>query len=310
MPQSNAERYREFVITQIGVAGSFDFDPETVVWHYTSGAGLLGIIGSGTLYSTQVSCLSDSTEIRYASALLKNALTELLSTYGGTDAVRQFIARYIKLLEGEPEMPSHAPSPFFVTCFTREEDSLPHWMSNCHGENGYAIGFKAGNLLDAAHSGVVKVNYDKTVHERLASTVAEITVKFYEEGLENKSPEEVKRWDDEFLVQWDTAISYLAPLAKDPSFSTENEYRIIHEFNVDDLRNTVILQKKTMMTRHVPVFLPRGGEAWVPRLPIEKVIVGPCRHREISRISVDTLLRKMGYGTGKVVASVRPFQET
>jgi len=39
-------------------------DPELIVWHYTSGPGLISIIESGTLYSTQVSCLNDATEIR------------------------------------------------------------------------------------------------------------------------------------------------------------------------------------------------------------------------------------------------------
>jgi hypothetical protein len=44
-------------------------------------------------------------------------------------------------------------------------------------------------------------------------------------------------------------------------------------------------------------------------VPISKVIVGPCRHREITRVSVDTLLRTHGYPSDLVVSSQRPYQE-
>jgi hypothetical protein len=164
--------------------------------------------------------------------------------------------------------------------------------------------------MGAANSWIVKVNYDKEIHEKTTATVAATTIKLYEEGLAGTNSDEIVKWENEFLLSWDSNISYLAPLVKDPGFSDENEYRIIHEFVADDSKNIVISQKKTMMTRHVPICFPRGGEAWVPRLPIENVMVGPCRHPGITGISVGTLLRRMGYGGGKMMYSVRPFQET
>lgn len=110
-------------------------------------------------------------------------------------------------------------------------------------------------------------------------------------------PEDSKRYVD-FL---DAQVKALG--------SAEQEYRVVHEFQRAELKEITFIQKKTMMSRHLPLSFPRGGEAWVPRLPLEKIIVGPCRHLEITRVSVDTLLRKMGYGTGRVSASVRPFQQ-
>src|SRR5437868_4830602 len=229
---TRTDKFREFAVTQVERLGSFDYDGNALLWHYTTGAGLKATLESGTLFCTQVSCLNDSTEIRYAVGLFKKALTEVLSKYRGDERVKRFLTRYLKLYDEEPEFPEE----------------------------------------------VLKDEGDK--------------------------------WENEFMTEWDVAISYLSPLVKDPAFAAENEYRIIHEFIPDDLRNAVFIQKKTMMTRHVSLSFPRGGEAWVPRLPIEKVMVGPCRHREITRISVDTLLRKMGYGGGKAFSSVRPFQET
>jgi hypothetical protein len=234
----------------------------------------------------------------------------LLPKYADNQQAEAFVTQYIKLIEDEPERPSHAPSPYFVSCFSQLEDDLSQWRSYSGGENGYALGFLASNLFGAANSVLVKVNYDKSLHEKLASEIAESTLKFFLEGLSERQGEDTKKWPEEFLTFWDPFITRLAPMVKDPSFSAEQEYRVIHEFHRDELKDMVILQKKTMMSRHLRLSFPLGGEAWVPRLPISKVIVGPCRHREISRISVDTLLRKMGYGTGKVFSSVRPFQET
>lgn len=299
----------EFLRCQCQELGSFDFDSEVLLWHYTTGAGLLGILESGAMYSTQVSCLNDSTEIRYAQLLFKNALTGVLSKCIGDERVKKFLTRYMKLLEDSAMSPSHAPSPFFVACFSREEDSLSQWRAYCGGENGYAIAFKAKNL-SCPSTALVKVNYDGALHTKIADEVAEATARFYAEGLGEKDTAQAEAWENEFLNAWDVKISYLAPLVKDPGFSAENEYRIIREFTPADLKNTIIVQKKTMMTRHVSLCFPLGGEAWVPRLPIEKVMVGPCRHPSITGISVDTMLRKMGYGTGRVVHSKRPLQET
>jgi hypothetical protein len=318
---TRTEKFQKFTASQVERLGSFNFDPGTLLWHYTTGEGLKLILESGTLFSTQVSCLNDSTEIRYSIALFKKALTELLSKFEGDDRVKRFLTRYLTIYDEDPEFPTHAPSPFFVACFTQQDDDVNLWRSYCSGENGYALGFKAGNLF-ALPNALVKVNYDKNLHEQIAMTVAEATIKFYEEELEAKQQneeqavlaevlkDEEEPGETEFITQWDVALSYLSPLVKDPGFASENEYRVIHEFVPYDLRSAIFVQKKTMMTRHIPLSFPLGGEAWVPRLPIEKVMVGPCRHREITRISVDTLLRKMGYGGGKVFSSVRPFQET
>jgi hypothetical protein len=308
---TNLERYQEFLKTQVDRLGSFQFNPETLLWHYTNGPGLLGILSSGTLYSTQVSCLNDSSEIRYGQGLFQKALTESLASFTGDDRVKQFAIRYLKLIEDAATLvtPPHAPSPFFVTCFSSEEDDLSTWRAYGAGQRGYAIAFKANRLFNLPNL-LLKVNYDSNVHKDLAAVVVGATLKFYEEGLQGKQDLEIPAWDQEFIQEWESKITYLLPLVKDPGFRSENEYRLLHEFNPAELPKVVILQKETMMTRHVPLSFPLGGEAWVPRLPIEKVMVGPCRHPAVTGISVDTMLRKMGYGTGKVVHSVRPLQET
>jgi hypothetical protein len=42
-------KYQEFVRQQVKQLGLLDFDHEVILWHYTNGAGLLGILETGTI---------------------------------------------------------------------------------------------------------------------------------------------------------------------------------------------------------------------------------------------------------------------
>jgi hypothetical protein len=147
MAEADSEKYRQFVFEQVKTLGSLDFDFEIILWHYTTGDALIGIVESGTLFSTQVSCVNDSSEIRYAQSLFRQALTDTLSAYKGDERVKQFLTKYLKLMEEDPQVPSHAPSQFFIACFSAETDSLSQWRAYCNGVNGYAIGFKPAALV-------------------------------------------------------------------------------------------------------------------------------------------------------------------
>jgi hypothetical protein len=280
-------------------------DPELIVWHYTSGPGLISIIESGTIYATQVSCLNDATEIRYAASKLREALLAMLPRMGEDDPATQFVKRYIELLDDDDASPNNMHLPYFVCCFSALEDDLSQWRSYGGGENGYAIGVKVRDLFGATNSLVVRVDYSHETHLKLATEAAEATVRFYKEGLEAKIP----NWDEVFLSVWDVSLTQLAPALKDPGFELEKEVRVIHQLQEPEFGDLRVLQRKTMMSRHLPIRFPAGAPVHRPRIPIYRVMVGPSRHKAISGISVDTLLRTHGYPGGIVLPSARPFQE-
>jgi hypothetical protein len=59
-----------------------------------------------------------------------------------------------------------------------------------------------------------------------------------------------------------------------------------------------------MMTRHLPLTFPHG-------LPLDKVIVGPCRNKHVSALSVGDLLHSAGIDPdGRVEPSRIPYQVT
>jgi hypothetical protein len=197
--------------------------------------------------------------------------------------------------------------PYFVCCFSSLGDDLSQWRSYGGGENGYAIGIKPKNL-NAPESLVVKLNYDPKTHLRLAENVAQETISFYKEGLEAG----IADWDKVFLQAWDRSLAKLAPVIKDPGFSQEKEVRVIRIEHPSDLADIQVMQRKTLMSRHLPMRFPAGGNnpaTGKPMLPIEQVMVGPSRHKAISGTSAHIMLQKLGYPDRMVWLSERPYQE-
>ncbi len=311
IPQEENARYISFAVGLVRRLKSLEIDSETMLWHYTGGAGLLGILTSQSIYATQVSCLNDSSEIRYASFVFREALTRLeqKQVSGSHDAA--FLAAALKYFADDPMSPNHVALPNFVACFSEISDDLSHWRAYGGGENGYAIGFKAKELSRVPNCLLARVTYYKEEkHGYLIDEVAEATVKFFNEGLLKYGAGAEGQWTEEFLEKWDIAITQVAPLIKQAAFSSERECRLSKGYTLNDLQELRFLQKNTMLTRHLPLRPQYTGQPDPYRLPISEIIVGPCRHPHVSRISVGTLLQQKGYDTTIVKISESPFQMT
>jgi Protein of unknown function (DUF2971) len=284
-------------------------DLDTWVWHYTRPESLIKMVESGTIFATQVSCLNDSSEVIYASRLLRRALEGLLESISLEPATKAFAVRFVQALEENVETPNHAHNMFFVSCFSQLEDDLGQWRSYAGGENGVALGFRLRMLIDNPSSYVGAVNYDSELHETLAKEVAQTTLDFYTKLRARQTTDSVAEFDDAFLAYWDEQVQVLAPFVKDRGFSSEQEVRIVHPYTLEELQKVVILPRRTMMSRHLPLALPGGLVHGRQYLPFEQLMIGPGRHKQTSLVSASLLLEKHGYTWVTFRKSVRPYQE-
>lgn len=122
---SRGNKYGEFVRRIAQENGCFNFEPEQIVWHYTDGPGLLGILESSQLHATQVSALNDAKETRHASELFISAIRELLAERATEPDVVAFLNSVISF--SEENLEAQVRSKFFVTCFSGQEDDLNQW---------------------------------------------------------------------------------------------------------------------------------------------------------------------------------------
>ncbi|MGA2594582.1 MAG: hypothetical protein ABSH32_32175 [Bryobacteraceae bacterium] len=193
-------KYREFVSRVARESGCFDFTPDQIVWHYTDGAGFLGILQSSQLYATQVAALNDANETRHASNLFTKAVKQLIVERVNEQEVMIFLNTLLGF--SNENSGSHNISKFFVTSFSGEEDDVTQW--DRYGKpNGYAIGFYARGLQREPSSTLYRVVYDSEKQERAAKELAEATVTFYFEGLNQERMGDPELWTREFLAAWD-----------------------------------------------------------------------------------------------------------
>jgi hypothetical protein len=313
MPVEPDERqqYGQFFLDVAKELGAMDVNFGETLWHYTTGTSLLAILNSNRLYATQVACLNDSTEIHYGTNLLREAFGTLQSDQSLGENERKLLAEVVRNATPTAVMPINAASKWFVTCFSQLRDDLSQWRAYSGGENGFAIGFTAGGFfrLGGPHN-LVKVNYDGDLHRKLAAKIARATLQFFKEGLAKRAGA-AQDWPNEFLVEWDMMLSYLTPMVKDPAFQSEREYRITYQLMLEDLPHVTFIQKSSLISRHLPrAYISEFGESPSDRLPIKEILVGPGRHKEISAVSVDTLLKQKGYQSITVAVSAVPFQST
>ena len=119
---------------------------EPTVFHYTSAAGLLGMIKNREIWATGSNYLNDPTEISFAATALAAALRERLKS-GDTDWERAQAALDLLGTYIDPNSPDqYHEDRSFISSFSRSDQSLTLWRLY-GGRNGFCIGFDESHLL-------------------------------------------------------------------------------------------------------------------------------------------------------------------
>jgi hypothetical protein len=115
--------------------------PDTPIslFHYTTAAGLLGIVESETIWATDLRFLNDATELTYARDRFLDGLRTidnpaLDATHVHHDMAEDFgraFDMYRETIERTVQDPS---SPAYVTCFCEADDLLSQWRA--YGASG------------------------------------------------------------------------------------------------------------------------------------------------------------------------------
>jgi hypothetical protein len=312
--ESEKAQYRDFIFnTEVPKTARGKIRPP-VFWHYTTGDGLLGIVGSGRIWATQISCLNDAAELRYPANKLIEALQRVRADRL-QERETQLVEKAILGLSADP-----APSSYWcVASFSEEPDDLSQWRAYGGGEGGYAVGFdseitRTSFSANGHQGGLVSVCYNTGIHDDIAASIANATLRFFREGVEAREGAGIdpSEWTSNFLDAWAIALTYVAPLIKHPKFEGEKEWRIIRMLQHDDVPNLQYRQRQSLLARYLPLALPPANAAAGSRLlPICGVRIGPSRHQRVSAVSVNTLLRGAGYPEdvySNVSPSEVPFQ--
>lgn len=281
------------------------------LYHYTTQAGLLGIIEGRELRATKVHYMNDSTEFAASLDMLDNYLTtvELTNTdifssvppYTNLNPRKQLAMRVWKST-------GHIKNVnICVACFCSDGDLLSQWRGYAGGNYGFAIGFETGKLREYGNKAKFALRrciYDKKTQEVIIREIADY---YLSDEIINSTPQ------DDVIRAFLSAIISCGALFKNDLFSEEKEWRLVSP--PIETRELQFRQGRSMI---IPYFaIPLDGSSL--DTPIDHVVVGPCPHKELSVGSVETLLmrEKIGEQTvappgirAKVTPSAIPYRDT
>lgn len=196
-------------------------EPERLVYHYTNGAGALGIASSGFVWATHARFLNDSSEIHssfsYAAGLLESKYRTVHPDLA--EGIDQFV-KYVR------DVGRIAPN-IFLACFSEAPDLLSQWRGYGGTGGPAALGFNVDELRQCARSQGWRLErcvygredwYDE-MSRLLERTIQEFSATHHDTG----DPSRAQALFNLFYGN----VLHISPRLKNHAFAEEREWRLI-----------------------------------------------------------------------------------
>lgn len=283
----------------LDLAGRLTPMPPDKLYHYTTAAGLIGILESKCLRASHIIGMNDSFEFRHSVGSLCQAIEYRQSNYSGISAdVKMMLARFRDGLSDAMKL-SNVP-PIFVSCFTQDVDFTNHWTEYGDRGRGYAVGFAVDGLLKCGQEQglfLLKCEYDdRSIADIMSKIVIASETIFSEIKRKNPNAESTQLIDD-FLDFYTWNLSFLAPAFKSPTFIHESEWRFTRRLPDGDFSSMTFRPKGAEIRPYIAFGMVPNQQAH-KLMPITDIYIGPVRldlDKDISELAVGALLTKYGY---------------
>lgn len=275
-----------------------------IIYHYTNGSGLRGILENHCLWGTSLAYVNDARELKHGQEKCYDVITMLREK-------RNANSRYDELLRILlNEIENLKASQVYATCFSKNGDQLSQWRGYASNTTGYSIGFDAAELLrinvrernvitEGTWTEVRQVNiiYDSVLQSevltKMIDTFASICA-VHELFADSKAQTMIARW---LMIHLEELIVGF----KHHSFEEERESRIfVRSDNIDEVK----------LRERNGAFIPYIEFAYAKnsKLPIRKIIISPTEDYERKEASLQLLLQKTGYDDVEIKRSESPYR--
>jgi Protein of unknown function (DUF2971) len=267
-----------------------------ILFHYCSVETLLSILSDMTIRMSPLTSLNDYMEHSWLRKIAIDYINDLTrkrpnSILDPKDVVSDFLfAARLSLNVLKPVVP-------YCACFSSDGDVLSQWRAYASDAKGVAVGFRSASLPDFDHTSLKAVVYDQQKHITIVDTLIR---EFTDELTDKKSKDDLQSHADDFYVQLLEPSMY----CKNPAFSEEKEWRIVHEPVFVDIPGT----KKTLQigpaTRsgyrirddRLIRYLDVQFDARFAEKTISELVLGPKNPMSDDDETLKQLLQERGYG--------------
>ncbi len=276
-----------------------------ILFHYTTMAGLEGILRSGGLRATYRMKMNDSGEFDYAQRIIYEAMKEV-EQQGKLPRVAMSLLKYTRLNLNDKLKNTPDQSRSYCACLTLESDHPNQWESYAEHGKGVAIGFDLRKLFQAQVERKMNgmpilmfgpVTYEELDQQKLVLRLVEAGIKdlqLFSRTISSISTDIVALRDkitEELIVYLFVLINFI----KRPSFGSEREIRLMINANDGTLLAPDVQYYKrgddSVPYVLIDLITPKTG-----LIPIEEIKIGPKVPVGQARRFIGDLILQLGYG--------------
>lgn len=268
---------------------------ENMLYHYTGLHSLMGMLETNNLWMSKGNFLNDSSELVYFSAVLEGVIEKMKDRKesGPGEFFSQQLAASMEYFLQEVDENGFE---VYIFSLSNTQDSLALWY-NYAGGDGYNLGFSAKTLLDKV-SGLQGgadmlhglVEYDRKRQEvilwDLLMDAFKLTAGYKKEDVKKVLP-------DHFF----SIITICAIFFKDPTFQSEEEYRIALLNRNKNSWTAVKFRARN------GVIIPYIAVDFEEKLPLGHITIGPKNNIDIAQKGMEHYVRSKGYDLEQITIS-------
>ncbi|HEI8721956.1 TPA: DUF2971 domain-containing protein [Serratia marcescens] len=266
------------------------------IYHYTDLNGFKGIIESDSLWATNFHFMNDSQELKHGVDCVKGCLDYISSEFDVDfiNGVRTAIEHY----------ENSRANYVYNLSFCKKPDLLSQWRA--YGKNqGVCLEFDSNELSECIDQSDLSYIDGDVIYTKPNATpeAKEKIIKFFQQN------EPVNQSNNESILRQLNISNFVhiaIPYFKNDSFKEEDEYRVVIypdekfcgvKFRVNDKGLVPYIELKA-----------RKMDFYQIKLPIKKVIIGPCDNYDYLKRGVRLLLDNNGYKKTDINFSSIPFR--
>lgn len=292
-------------------------DDNTMIAHYTTMEGLVGLLNSRTqdkgetmlkMWATNIYALNDPTELLHGYDVIQKWLPQIelelnvndkdrLSNIWSICTTRKKTDSYYNNLLKESLYNQEYSA--YILSFSRKMDDLAMLRMYSQEATGVCLVLSSGMVQEACN--LYDVCYDEKF-ENIIFTPFEMFKTVYKQYLDRLREKQLNN-KEKFKFMLNHLVTYImliAPYIKRSDYSYEEEIRFAKPYKItDDIK---------FRTNRNGNLIPYK-EVNIPFKAIKKIIIGPCANYNVSKYVIEQKLKSMGISDiPKIVKSEKEYR--
>ncbi len=261
----------------------FTRQPEETLYHYTSLAGLQGIVGSRELRSSDIRFMNDSAELRHTLDLLNKQVTRrILSGVDHPELLNAFLDWLSKRIVSGPML--------FGASFRANGNLLSQWRGySVHGK-GVSLGFDPESICRQASAQGFSIGRCIYQPDRQAALIEQVIDGVEALAQELGNPSRAAQEAPRIFQNIEEDLLRIAAVLKHPAFEEEQEWRIVSPIISDPHHPALHVREGSSML--VPYYAFALAPEKQRGVSLNHVYIGPTANAELSMHSLRLYLEQ------------------